>query len=232
MKTWQQGLTLMELLMAMALSSLVASAMLHSISWLVATHQQQNARITSWERELVVRQTFQHLFRRLSQGLPWSSFDCVNDPSAQADSLLGAAPSSLLSVTGSDDDSAPSRAVRGSDVITIRHFGCAGYVTEQYFVGRHSGGKGDERFGLYFRERRGEERWGYSQEIMLGLPRITVERCESVCQPARNVPGFHSAEGLRLAFHWHEDAVLPFPVSYLTLVTTAARAVSLSPGSL
>lgn len=228
MNKYQQGLTLMELLMAMALSGVVASAMLHSVRWLIAIHHQQNARVASWERELVVRQTFQNVFRRLRQGIPWSSLDCEGDPSAQANILLGEHTIPVLSVVSHDADSAPSRATRGSDVISIRHYGCSGHFTEQYFVSRNAGGSGEEAFGLYFRERKEGERWGYSQEIALGLTKIVVERCDPVCQRSPTVSGYHSEEGLRLAFHWHEDSVLSFPVSYLTLITRPMRNVTLS----
>lgn len=218
--------------MAMALSGLVASAVLHSVSWLVVIHQQQNSRIRDWEREMVVRQTFQRLFRRLRLGVPWALSGCLGEPSLQADTLLNAAPFSLLSVTGVEDENTPSRAVRGSDIISVRHVGCSGLITEQYFVGRNPGGKADESFGLYVRERRAGERWGYSQEVLLGLTRISVERCDTVCQPGRLVPGFQPAEGVRLTFDWHENSVLPFPVSYLTLVTHPVRAVNLTAASL
>lgn len=211
----------------MALSSLLINAVLQSGSWLTQAHTQQNARVMAWEREQVVRQTFQGALRRLRFGVPWFVFDCEDDPSAQSDAMLGLPSRSTLSVVAGNHESAPSRALADSDVISIRHYGCGGYFTEQYFVGRHAGGSGQETRGLYYRERWQDESWRYSQEVVLGLSGLRLERCDPVCQPGREVPGFQSSNGVRLAFHWHPDSVLPFTVSYLTLATGQLRVAKL-----
>ena len=224
-RAYQCGLTLIELLTALALSGLVASALLGSVGWLSDIHNMQSERITAWERELLVRQTWQRAFRRLRLGLPWAIFECDTERSEQADALLGLPHMSTLSVVGAGDDGAPSRAVADSDVISIRHYGCGGYFTEQYYVGRNARGDGEESRGLYYRERWQEERWSYSQEVLLGLTRMQLRRCDQSCLPGQEVSGFQSVRGVRMAFHWHETSALPFAVSYLTLPVSNMRAL-------
>lgn len=213
--------------MAMALSSLLANAVLQSVKWLIQIHEEQSQRVTAWETEQVVRQTFQGAMRRLRMGLPWSVFNCDGDPAAQSDAMLSSSPVSTLSVVAGNHESAPSRAVADSDIISIRHEGCGGHFTEQYFVGRHAGGSDEASRGLYYRERWQGERWRYSQEVVLGLSRLTLHRCDLACQPGRLVPGFQPSAGVRLAFHWPEHSALPFSVSYLTLPTVTLRARTL-----
>lgn len=212
--------------MALALSGLVASALLSTSRWISGTHTMQSERAIAWERELVVRQTWQSAFRRLRQGLPWAMFECDTEHSEQADALLGLRHMSTLSVVGSEHDSAPSRAVADSDVISIRHYGCGGHFTEQYYVGRNSDGDRETARGLYYRERWQEERWSYSQEVVLGLSRMELRRCDPICQPGQGVPGFQPVLGVRMAFHWHDTSALPFKVSYLTLPVNNMRALT------
>lgn len=225
----QYGLSLVELLMALALSGLVAAALLSSARWLSSIHSLQSDRVAAWETELVVRQTWQSAFRRLRQGIPWDMFSCDREHSEQADGLLGLPRQSSLSVVGVDHESAPSRAVADSDVVSIRHYGCGGDFTEQYYVGRNPGGEGAESRGLYYRERRQGQRWSYSQEVVLGLARMKLQRCDPACQPGQQVPGFHPAYGVRMAFHWPEASALPFTSSYLTLPVSNLRASTLLP---